>query len=141
MLSVGLCGILGFFVYDAYRFNLVYQRKEILEIFPGGFIGFLAKLSVYTAAAILSILASLDVLLGSPIAFELTPEYIGSYLRAFGIGLAGPAGISKFDADAGMDADNSPTKSQNGSIDTLDGIRQSTLRAQVKYSLRRIFLR
>lgn len=139
MIYVALCGIVGFLVFDGYRINLIRQEKKVIEIFSDGLTGVLVKIFVYLCAGALAIFASLDVLLEHSFFEPMTPELVGSYLRGFAIGLAGPAGISKYDSDAGI-PEGAPPRDQEKSLDTLE-IGSPSLSRKVVFALRRQFLR
>ncbi len=147
MIYVALCGIMGFIVFDVYRINRIRSEKGYVEVFTDGYIGIITKIGVYSGAGILACFASTDVLLGvSPeILFGVSPasgisaDLSGSYLRGFAIGLAGPAGISKYDTDAGMPEPQAPHGNE-GTADTIDP-QATSVGKQMLYALRRQFLR
>ena len=141
MFWVGICGSIGFFVFDMYRIQLVKEEKGYLELYTDGVWGIFAKIGVYFAAFFVSVFASIDVLLSieSSSIFRIESDLVGSYIRGFTIGLAGPAGISKYNTDAGM-----PTQKEQscveGSADSLDPIAIGVWKS-ISFALKRQFLR
>ncbi|MEM9761343.1 MAG: hypothetical protein AAF968_02320 [Pseudomonadota bacterium] len=93
MIGVFLSGVIGFFVFDAYR---IYKEStktgSIFVTFPN-FQGISAHFIVYFAAGLLGVFVNLDVIIltlrGD--ADDLT----GAMLRAFSLGLMGPAALAK----------------------------------------------
>lgn len=138
MLLVALAGVVGFLIFDGYRVNLIRQKKGVVEIFADGFAGVLVKLFVYLCAGGLAIFASLDVLLQFEPTVGNKQELIGSYLRGFAIGLAGPAGISKYDPDAGL-PDGGGSQQNSETLDTLEP-KTVPFSKRIRFAMRRQFL-
>lgn len=138
MFFVALSGIFGFLIFDGYRLNFVRQKKGVVEFFSDGLFGILVKVFVYFCAGALAIFASLDVLIGQPFWCSPSQEFVGSYLRGFAIGLAGPAGISKYDPNAGISISEKPPN-HAGSLDSLD-YKRMNLTSRLIFALRRQFL-
>lgn len=138
MPGIFICGFAGFVLFDLYRLYRVFIDNHVVELFFGGWLGVVLKLLVAVCAGVLGIAANLDVILGHPMAEFWSPELIGCYLRAFGIGLAGPAGISKFDSSAGIPKASGPRGKL--SLDTLE-IKRISFQKRLEMILRRQFLR
>lgn len=120
MIGVFIAGALGFFVFDLYRIYLVKQKQKRFEITFATLPGILVHIGVYIAAGIAAIALNLDVLVSCCSATNdsfLQKELVGAYLRAFGLGVAGPAGITKWNTGMG------PTDNEHGtsSLDDLTG--------------------
>lgn len=139
MLEVFLSGFAGFVLFDLYRLYRVYIDNHVVELFFGGWLGVLLKVLVALCAGVLGVAANLDVVLGHHVAHGWSSDFIGCYLRAFGIGLAGPAGISKFDSSAGIPKVQRP-RSHPRSLDTLE-VKQMSIGRRIELILRRQFLR
>jgi hypothetical protein len=116
MLYVALSGILGFFVFDCYRVHYVYSQKGVYMITFGSFLGILVHISVYIAAGILALFVNLDTM-HQCCSWQWLPtlnqDMVGPLVRGFGIGLAGPAGLSK----AGGDGNSQYHKKTNKAFD------------------------
>jgi hypothetical protein len=98
MLYIVFSGMLGFFVFDCYRIHSIYTKKKILFITFRNFLGIVIHISVYFAAGILALFVNLDTVsacCGWQWMPSLGQDMVGPLVRGFGIGLAGPAGLSK----------------------------------------------
>ena len=90
----------------------------MFTVFSGHFL--IVHIFCYFAAGMLGVFTNLDVALrpldSSQTALPIHQENIGAYMRAFALGLAGPAGLSKgnetlaskFRPHAGLDGDTEP---------------------------------
>ena len=98
MLYVLLSGVLGFVVFDSYRIRALYAKAGVLHITFPTMLGVSIHLFVYVAAGILALFVNLDtiqVCCGWHWLSDANDHLVGPLLRGFGIGLAGPAGLSK----------------------------------------------
>ena len=145
MLIVFFSGCIGFFIYDAIRTYKVFIDINAKEFVFGGITGTIIRLFVYVAGGLIGIFANLDVLinLNELSWFEIDKSLVGCYLRAFAIGLAGPAGISKWNSSAGIEGKPINPKSTLNS-NTLDSLEYKEIcdnhLSIVLFSLRRLFL-
>ena len=144
MISVFLCGCAGFLVFDVFRIYVVFRDLKVKEFFFGGPIGLVVRGLAYAGAGLLGVFASLDVLISFNFSgyFDWNPELVGSYLRAWGVGIAGPAGISKWDAKAGL-AETTTTKGKvPRSLDSLDSrLAHGNASGEAGFAFSRLFLR
>ena len=99
MLAIFISGACGFLIFDAYR---VAKSRDLIgrpmyTVFSGHFL--VVHIFCYFAAGVLGVFTNLDVAL-RPLdpahsALAIHYENAGAYMRAFALGLAGPAGLSK----------------------------------------------
>lgn len=98
MMYVFLSGIAGFFVFDAYRFRRYRDETGVRAMTLDYPIGVLVHAAVYVAAGVLAVAINWDVLQSCD-NVEQFPNFsecmTGPLLRGFGLGLAGPAGLSR----------------------------------------------
>jgi hypothetical protein len=98
MFLVIISGILGFFVFDCYRIHSIYRQRSIMFITFSNPLGILVHGAVYLAAGILALFVNLDTI-GRCCEWQWFPsmsqDMVGPLMRGFGIGLAGPAALSK----------------------------------------------
>jgi len=98
MAYVFLSGLLGFVVFDAYRIRKMYDESGVLALTGGTVLVVFVHVSVYLAAGALAIFVNLDVLtryFGWQLFPHVSGDIVGPLLRGFGLGLAGPAGLSQ----------------------------------------------
>ena len=98
MIYVFIGGAAGFFVFDLYRIYKTKIAEGRLEITFRSVLGVLVHILVYIAAGLIGVITNLDVLTKCCALqgwFAWNDDITGPIMRAFALGLAGPAGISK----------------------------------------------
>lgn len=114
MIYIFLSGVLGFLVYDGYRIHKTFVKTGRLEFTFFSLFGFIVHVLVYVSCGILGIFANLDVLSACcnwSVFTSANDSMVGPALRAFAIGLAGPAGLSKGKTSLAAEHDDQATKS------------------------------
>lgn len=99
MLIVFLSGALGFLIFDIYRIYAEAANRGHLIVTFFNFKAISAHLVIYFAAGFLGVFVNADVLLnytqeGDFVGIHIS-ELFGALLRAFSLGVLGPAGLSK----------------------------------------------
>jgi hypothetical protein len=97
MLYILASGALGFFVFDCYRVRSIYKNRGIVLITFTDYQALFAHAMVYLAAGILALFVNLDAVgrcCGWHWFSDMNNDIVGPLLRGFGIGVAGPAGLS-----------------------------------------------
>lgn len=144
MIPVFLFGVVGFLSYEAMRCYVVYRDARFRELWYGGAVGLLVRLVACLVGGIVGVVANLDVLIGidEVRATRLEPELVGCYLRAWGIGFGGPAGLSKWDATAGVRGRTEGGAFDEQTLDTLDAASEQVEHPEKwRFALRRLLLR
>jgi hypothetical protein len=99
MITIFICGILGFLVFDGYRVYRTREQYGVTALNVGGKIGWGVHAFIYLCAGILAVFVNIDVLsscCSSNLLPALSHDLVGTVLRGFGVGIAGPAGLSKW---------------------------------------------
>lgn len=137
MIYVFLAGVFGFLVFDAYRARKVWEKTGAVVLTFGSFVGVLTHILVYVAAGILAVFINLDILI-AVYDMALWPDFddsiLGSVVRGFGLGLAGPAGLSR--GQIGPEAEDAAIGSDFGDLPSSSTYLQR-IRAALKFILMR----
>jgi hypothetical protein len=135
MFYVWVAGVLGFFVFDCYRVRSAYGRnKKMALVTLSSVEGVLVHCGVYVAAGILAVFVNLDTIercCNWEWLPNLNQNIIGPLARGFGIGIAGPAGISRGKVPA----------DQSGSVDrAFDDLSSTSTKWRALIAYLRILL-
>ncbi len=95
MFFVFFSGIVGFLVFDAYRFRRMLDATGQKVLTFGSALGVLVHLGVYFAAGVFAVFVSLDVVIDWGFFSAPNDEMVGPLMRGFALGVAGPAGLSR----------------------------------------------
>lgn len=99
MIMVFLAGAAGFFVFDIYRAYADWKRDGHFVFIFAHKKGMLAHASVYFAAGLLGFITNIDTLYSESVSVlggrDQLGELTGPILRAFSLGILGPAGLKR----------------------------------------------
>jgi hypothetical protein len=144
MMYVFLAGVMGFFVYDTYRVRRTWDETGRLEVTFRSLLGLGVHLFVYLGCGLFGLAINFDVL-GSCCAWSWFPELndgiAGPSLRAFALGLAGPAGLSKGRV-AGVTSDGLGGDASVSKLDFGDlNVARQAVHSRIVAYLRVLFMR